>query len=68
MDQVFNVLWFLSVWAFYIWLAHKTAKRGERTGLYYNRVLVMALIALLWVAVWVWFFRKERPNPGYRIG
>jgi NhaP-type Na+/H+ or K+/H+ antiporter len=60
MDNFFNVLWFLFVWAVYAFLAHKVAKRGERTGLYYNRVLIISLVALLPAFIWVYVFRKPR--------
>jgi hypothetical protein len=58
----------LAVLGLYIFLSHLVAKRGERTGLYYNRTLVLALFFFPWIAIWVYALRQERnDNPYYKI-
>jgi hypothetical protein len=47
----------------YLVFAHLIAKRGERTGLFYHRVLILALIFQPFVAIWVFGFRKRRRHP-----
>ena len=60
-----NVLWFVFVWVVYGFLAHRIAKRGERTGLYYSRVLIIALLFMPFAFIWVYFLRSERPGLYY---
>ena len=64
MDFLLSIA-FLGLW---IYLSHLVAKRGERTGLYYNRTFGLAIFFLLGVAIWVYAFRQERnDNPYYKI-
>ena len=65
MDNLFNVIWFLFVWVVYAYVAHRVAKRGERTGLYYGRVLVIALVFMLPAIIWVYLFRTPRKGIYY---
>lgn len=65
MELLINVLWFVFVWVIYGFLAHRIAKRGERTGLFYGRVLVIALIFMPLAFVWVYLLRSERPGLYY---
>jgi len=65
MENTLNVLWFIGVWVVYGFVAHRVAKRGERTGLYYHRVLIIAIPFLLPAIIWVYFFRNPRKGIYY---
>jgi hypothetical protein len=59
-NEVLNVLGFLVGLGIYLFLCHLIAKRGHSTGLFYNRVFVLAIVFSVWVAVWVYVFRTPR--------
>ena len=68
MENALNVVWFVFCWAIYGFIAHRVAKRGERTGLYYNRVLMISIPFLLPAIIWVYFLRSPKnSNPYERI-
>ena len=58
MDAFLGVItWLLAV--------HLVARRGYRTGLFYWRVLFLALVPFLFPFVLVWvFWRDKRPHQG----
>lgn len=61
-------LFSIAFFGLWIYLAHLVAKRGERTGLYYNRTFGLALFFLPWITIWVYAFRQERnDNPYYKM-
>ena len=65
MESALNVVWFVFGWVIYGFIAHRVAKRGERTGLYYNRVLMISVPFLLPAIIWVYLLRSERPGLYY---
>ena len=60
-----DILGFILGSAIYVFLAHLIAKRGFRTGLYYNRVFVIALFFMLPAFLWVYLFRNPRKGIYY---
>ena len=49
----------------WILVVHLVAKRGYRTGLFYRRVFILALVPFLFPFVLVWvFWRNKRPYEG----
>ena len=64
MDEILNILWALFVFGIYLFLCHIVAKRGLMTGLYYNRVFILAVPFLLPVAIWV-YSRPIRRHPWF---
>ena len=56
MDIIVNLL-------AYFLLVHLVARRGLKTGLYYQRVFVMATFFLPIVAVWVFWRNKRYEDP-----
>jgi hypothetical protein len=55
-----DIILFILAWGVYGFLAHLIAKRGERTGLFYNRVLFLALITMPITFIYVFFLRNPR--------
>ncbi len=60
-----DVIYFFLACGVYGFLAHLIAKRGERTGLFYNRVLFLALITMPLTFIYVFFFRNPRGGTYY---
>ena len=60
-----NVLGFIIGWIVYGFIAHRIAKRGEQTGLYYGRVLIISLLFMPLAFTWVYLLRSKRPGLYY---
>jgi uncharacterized membrane protein YesL len=60
MEFVLNILGFIFVLAVYLLLVHLVARRGFKTGLYYERVFVIALFFLLPAFLWVMWRNPRR--------
>ena len=59
METIFGV-------AFYVLLVHLVAKRGFKTGLFYWRVFVLAIVPFFFPFVVIWvFWRNKRKGIYY---
>jgi hypothetical protein len=65
MENLLNVLWALFWCGGYVFICHRIAKRGYRTGLYYRRALVIALLIPLPAFIYFYAYRKTDGYPTY---